>query len=143
MISTPSLVRRGLMSTVSSTVSSTVALAKVEASAKVETSAKVEASPGKAVAPRPPPCFHKSHDITSRVTGSMNCIKSCRTSRPPNSFHRFIDGYSTTFTPPMESAPPSIVLKDIYYSPVFESYVYPSVIPRIDIVGIKLLLVSS
>ena len=34
--------------------------------------------------------------------------------------------------------PSSIVLKDIYYSSFLESYVYPSVVPRIDIVGIKL-----
>ena len=32
----------------------------------------------------------------------------------------------------------SIVLKDIYYSSFLESYVYPSIVPRIDIVGIKL-----
>ena len=36
----------------------------------------------------------------SRAAVSMNGVKSCRPSRPPNSFRRLIDGYSTTLTPP-------------------------------------------
>ena len=48
----------------------------------------------------PPTSPDESHDITSRAAVSMNGVKSCRPSRPPNSFRRLIDGYSTTLTPP-------------------------------------------